>query len=103
MTQPIMTPHQTAAQALRCQLDESAGRFISDARLEMMYMMTGGSESEALKMALGYVIQTLDLLLQNQPTDPTGYRQAMTVCRQQVDRLVPARAAGGGPFQRRAG
>lgn len=59
-------------------LGENSRQYLSDDRLAMMVMMTGGSHYDTFKMAVGYILQTLDLHVHNRPTDADEYRHEMT-------------------------
>lgn len=66
---------------LRGALGEDAGAFISDSRLQLMLEMAGGRAEDALKMAVGYILNTLDLLIRNHPEDAPAYEQEINACR----------------------
>jgi hypothetical protein len=50
---------------LRQLLGENSRYYISDSRLEMMVQMSGGLLQDSFKIAVGYILQTLDLQLHN--------------------------------------
>jgi len=60
---------------IRHLLGENSRHYLSDDRLDMMVQMTGGLQYDAFKMAVGYILQTLDLHVHNRPADADGYRQ----------------------------
>ncbi len=59
-------------------LGEDSRHYLSDDRLATMAQITGGLQYDTLKIALGYILKTLDLRVHNRPNDADGYRHDMT-------------------------
>jgi len=49
---------------VRRRLEEPSYRFIADDRLTMMLQMTGGDTRETVLMALGYILNTINMLIE---------------------------------------
>lgn len=62
---------------LRQLLGENSHHYVSDNRLEMMVQMTGGLLQDSFKIAVGYILQTLDLHLHNGAGNADDLRREM--------------------------
>lgn len=62
---------------LRQLLGENSREYVSDSRLEMMVQMTGGLLQDSFKIAVGYILQTLDLHLNNGAPNVDDLRREM--------------------------
>ena len=79
--------------AIRQLLGENSRRYLSDDRLAMMVQITGGLPRDTFKMAMGYILQTLDLYVRNQPIDADGYRHEMAYYQSSLNKGVDSLAA----------
>lgn len=75
---------------LRGALGDDLGAFISDSRLQMMIEMAGGCTEDALKMAVSYILNTLDLLIRNYPEDAPAYEREISACRARLADVLTA-------------
>lgn len=78
---------------IRHLLGENSRQHLSDDRLAMMVLMTGGLHYDAFKMAVGYILQTLDLHVHNRPTEADGYRHEMTYYQELLNKSLAHLAA----------
>jgi|GEM_PF-3460679 len=78
---------------IRHLLGENSRHYLSDGRLEMMAQITGNLLYDTFKMAVGYILQTLDLHVHNRPADADGYRNDMTYYQDLLNKSVAHLAA----------
>jgi hypothetical protein len=86
LTYQFSSPIST--QPIWAEIGVEAGRYITDDRVNLMLVMTGGNIRDTVKMALGYIIQTLELNARNNRAEATQYRGEMERYRQLLQRYL---------------